>query len=231
MRTENAKLMLAARESLKDKWGLAVGVVAVYLIVLGLLQDIKDIGPLASLLVSGPLAGGLAIFFLTMSRGGEVKFEQLFDGFRSYSTYLVASLLMLVYVFLWALLLIVPGIIAAISYSMTYYIIADDKTVSASDALKRSRELMNGNKGRYFFLMLRFIGWAILSILSFGIGFLWLLPYIQVSTAKLYDDIRGDGPRPVAVPAVKGTEPEAPEAAADQAKDAGTEATSGKISA
>lgn len=191
MRTENAKLMLAARESLKDRWGLAVGVVATYLIVSGLLQSIKDIGPLASLLVAGPFVGGLAVFFLTISRDGEAKFEQLFDGFRSYSTYLVASLLRLVYIFLWTLLLVVPGIIAAISYSMTYYVIADDKTVSASDALKRSKELMNGNKGKYFFLMLRFIGWAILSVLSCGIGFLWLLPYIQVSMAKFYDDIKG----------------------------------------
>lgn len=202
MQTANAELMRAARESLRGRWGTAIGAVAVYLVIIISLQNIKDIGPIVSLLVSGPLVGGLAIFFLTMSRGGEAKFEQLFGGFRSYPTYLVAYLLILVFVLLWSILLIVPGIIAAISYSMTYYIIADNPTISASDALRRSREMMNGNKGKYFSLMLRFIGWAILSVLSCGIGFLWLLPYIQVSTAKFYDDIKADRPivEPVAEP-------------------------------
>lgn len=163
----------------------------VFIAITMALQGIENIGSMASLLISGPLMGGFAIFFLTISRGGEAKFEQLFDGFKAYSTYLVAYLLMAVFVLLWALLLIVPGIVAALSYSMTYFILADNPTISASAALKRSKELMIGNKGKYFFLMLRFFGWMILAVLSCGIGLLWLLPYIHVSTAKFYDDIKG----------------------------------------
>lgn len=191
MQTANAELMRSARESLRGKWGLAIAVGLVFMIVTGIVGNIdKRVGPLLNLLVAGPLAGGLAMFYLSIARGTEAKFEQLFDGFKVYATYLVAYLLILVYVFLWALLLIVPGIIAAISYSMTYFIIADEPTIAASDALKRSKEMMRGNKWKFFRLQLRFLGWALLAILSLGIGFLWLLPYIQTSVAKFYDDLK-----------------------------------------
>ncbi|HWQ60011.1 MAG TPA: DUF975 family protein [Candidatus Fimivivens sp.] len=190
MQTANAELMRSARESLQGKWGLAIGVTVVYLVIIMALQSAKQVGPLASFLVSGPFAGGLAIFALTIARNREAKFEQLFDGFKRFGIYFVAYLLMIVFICLWSLLLIVPGIVAAFSYSMIFYIIADNPTISASDALKRSKEMMRGNKGKLFGLQLRFLGWAILCILTAGIGFLWLIPYIQVSTAKFYEDLK-----------------------------------------
>lgn len=205
MQTANAELMRSARESLKGKWGLAIAVSVTYCVLVAILQNIKNIGPIVSLLVSGPFAGGLAIFYLAIARGTEAKFEQLFDGFKLYATYLVAYLLMIIFIFLWSLLLIIPGIVAAISYSMIFFIIADNPSITASDALKRSKAMMNGNKGKYFGLMLRYLGWALLSILTAGIGIIWLVPYMQTAAAKFYDDIKGgnvnDGaPKPVATP-------------------------------
>ena len=97
---------------------------------------------------------------------------------------------MVVFVFLWALLLIIPGIIAAIAYSQTFYILAEDDTIGSMDALRKSKEMMIGYKWKYFCLGLRFIGWALLCVLTLGIGFLWLSPYIQVSYAKFYEDLK-----------------------------------------
>lgn len=137
------------------------------------------------------MVGGFAIFSLALSRNQEVKFEQLFDGFKSFAKYLYAYLLIAIYVLLWMLLLIIPGIVAAFSYSMTYFILADNPTMNAPEALKRSKEIMMGNKWKYALLYLRFFGWFLLSVLSLGIGFLWLFQYMQISAAKFYEDIKG----------------------------------------
>jgi uncharacterized membrane protein len=190
MKTENVVLMQMARESLKGKWGLAIGTFVVYMLVAAILQIIPIIGPIASLIISGPLALGLAIFSLSISRNQNAKLEQIFQGFSNFGTALGAYLLMILFIILWTLLLIIPGIIAAISYSMTFYILADDNSIGAMDAIDKSKKMMDGYKWKYFCLGLRFLGWALLCILTLGIGFLWLMPYMQVSMAKFYDDVK-----------------------------------------
>lgn len=190
MKTENVILMQMARESLKEKWGIAVGTFVVYVLISIIIQIIPIAGPIASLIISGPLAVGVAIFSLNISRSKEAKLEQIFHGFNNFGTSLAAYLLMILFVFLWALLLIIPGIIAALSYSMTLYIIADDNSIGAMEAINKSKKMMDGYKWKYFCLGLRFLGWALLCILTLGIGFFWLIPYMQVSMAKFYDDIK-----------------------------------------
>lgn len=194
MKTENATLMRQARESLAGKWGLAVGTMFVYTVIIMAIQSIPKSGGILGILISGPMSLGLVIFSLALSRNQNPKIEQLFDGFARFGTALFAQVLIMVYVLLWALLLIVPGIIAALSYAMTFYILADNESMGAKEAMKRSKEMMMGNKWKLFCLGLRFIGWAILSILTLGIGFLWFIPYLQISTAKFYEDVKGGTP-------------------------------------
>jgi len=190
MQTENSVLMQNARESLNGKWGLAVGVSVIYLLIVGSIGIIPFVGSVASLFIAGHFAVGLSIFSLAISRNQDARIEQLFLGFNNYVTILGAYLLMILYILLWALLLIIPGIIAALSYSMTFYILADDDTIKAQEALDKSKKMMDGYKWKYFCLGLRFIGWALLCLLTLGIGFFWLIPYIHVSVAKFYDDIK-----------------------------------------
>ena len=90
------------------------------------------------------------------------------------------------------LLLIVPGIIAAISYSMAFFIQRDNPDMKAMEAIDASKKMMYGYKWKYFCLGLRFLGWFILGILSCGIGFLWILPYLYISTAKFYIDLKAN---------------------------------------
>ncbi len=192
MKTENVVLMRMARESLKGKWGLAIGTFVVYMLIAVVLQFIEIVGPIASLIISGPFALGLTIFTLSISRNQDARLEQIFEGFNNFGTALGAYLLMLLFIILWMLLLIVPGIIAAISYSMTFFILADDISIGAMEAIDKSKKMMYGYKWKYFCLGLRFIGWALLCILTLGIGFLWLMPYVQVSMAKFYDDLKAN---------------------------------------
>ncbi|MEI6764636.1 MAG: DUF975 family protein [Bacteroidota bacterium] len=193
MKTKNAELMHMALATLKGKWGLAVGTYLLYYLIISAIQTPGQYFPaagIASLILSGPFALGLAYFTLTFSRGKEAKLSMIFLGFNRFGISLGAYLLMVVFTLLWSLLLIIPGIIAAISYSMTFFILADDGTIGAMAAIDKSKQMMYGYKWKYFCLGLRFIGWGLLSILTLGVGLLWLIPYVHVSLAKFYDDIK-----------------------------------------
>lgn len=190
MKTENYVLMEMARESLKGKWGIAVRTYLVYVIIVGILSEIPVIGTIGTILVSSPLLLGYIIFSLSISRSEDAKFKQLFDGFNNFWKAFVTGLLVGLFTMLWTLLLIIPGLIAMYSYAMTFYILADDSSIGAMEAISRSKKMMDGNKWKLFCLGCRFLGWGLLCILTLGIGLLWLLPYIQISTTKFYDDIK-----------------------------------------
>ena len=104
-------------------------------------------------------------------------------------------------VFLWTLLLFIPGIIMAFAYAMTPYILEDNPELSAWDASTRSREMMKGHKFDLFYLYLSFLGWAILAILTCGIGFIWLIPYMQLAEVSFYNDIKGGSDPIIVTPA------------------------------
>lgn len=192
METPNIELMRMAKRSLKGNWGLAAGTFFVYILIISGIKFIPVIGSLALLIIGGPFALGIVIFSLSIARDQKAEFDQLFQGFANFKKALGTYLLMVLFVLLWMLLLFVPGIIAAISYSMTFYILADDPSIGAMEAIKKSKEMMYGHKWKFFCLGLRFIGWILLCCLTFGIGMFWLAPYMQVSAAKFYEDVKGD---------------------------------------
>ena len=96
------------------------------------------------------------------------------------------------YIFLWSLLLVIPGIIKMFSYSMTPYILEENPELSADEAIDRSRAMMKGHKFDLFWLILSFIGWFILCGLTLGIGLLWLMPYLNTTMAAFYEDVKAD---------------------------------------
>lgn len=195
MGTENVVLMKMARKSLQGKWGPAIGFSLLFLLTVGGLQAPAKYHPLSEIvwfIFAGPLLLGMVTYFLTISRDHEGRLEQLFSGFFNFKTAMITYLLVFVYVLLWTLLLIIPGIIAAITYSMTFYIIADDSSIGPNEAIDKSKKMMDGFKWKFFCLSLRFLGLAILCLFTLGIGFLWLFPYMQVTIAKFYDDVRSD---------------------------------------
>ncbi len=142
--------------------------------------------------VLGSFAGvGYAKFNLNLADGKPAAFENLFGYFSYWKTTAVARLLRTVYVLLWSLLLIIPGIMAGYSYAMTDYILAENPELTASEAIEQSKFMMYGNRWRMFCLQFSFIGWDILATLTFGIGYLWLNPYKQAAYAAFYRDVSG----------------------------------------
>jgi uncharacterized membrane protein len=93
---------------------------------------------------------------------------------------------------LWTLLFYIPGIIMSFAYAMTPYILEEHPEISAWDASTRSREMMKGHKFDLFYLYLSFIGWFILALLTAGIGFLWLSPYVDAAKAAFYNDLKAE---------------------------------------
>ena len=100
--------------------------------------------------------------------------------------------LMYLFIFLWSLLLVIPGIVKAFSYAMTPFILEERPELSANEAIDHSRAMMKGHKFDLFWLLLSFIGWGFLCMFTFGIGYLWLIPYMQTSFASFYEDVKAD---------------------------------------
>lgn len=186
----NSSLRSSARDQLKGNWGIAVLLCLTFSIICGLPAYVPYFGVIIGIVLSGPLTLGLSTCFLKFVRRESFIFENLFDGFKRFSSSVIAQLLTTIFILLWTLLFIIPGIIAYCSYSMVFYILSDNPNLSAMEALRKSKEMMMGFKWKLFCLHLSFIGWALLSIITLGIGFLWLTPYVYSSIATFYEDLK-----------------------------------------
>ena len=134
---------------------------------------------------------GYARFNLDLTAGETPSFETLFSYFPHWKTVAAAQLLQTVYIFLWTLLLVIPGIVAGYSYAMTGYILAEHPELSASEAIAQSKAMMEGTRWRLFCLQFSFIGWDILCALTLGIGNLALRPYRHAAEAAFYRELYG----------------------------------------
>ena len=190
MLKENSQLRAEARQALQGKWPMAAVAALIYSIIAGGLSAIPFIGGLCSLFVGLPVAYGIAIVMFGVYKGKDIDFGVLFEGFQDYSRIFVTKLLQGIYTALWSLLLVVPGIIKYYSYAMTDYILKEEPEMKNNAAIEKSMAMMENNKMKLFLLDLSFIGWAILCIFTFGIGFLFLQPYVQVSHAAFYEDLK-----------------------------------------
>lgn len=186
----------AAWGKLHGKWGTMAVATLIYGIILGAINSLSFFGvvfslisSIATLLLSGALALGFVIMAMLVMRQNDVRVGQLFDGFKNYGSALALSILIAIFTFLWSLLLVIPGIIKMYSYSMSYYVLADNPDMGANEARKRSMELMKGYKWRLFCLHFSFIGWLLLGVLTLGILYLWILPYIETAQAEFYQNI------------------------------------------
>ena len=179
------ELKTLARESLKDNWGIAIGAMLLYMLVTYILGA-TGIG---SFFLGFIVAGYYAVN-LNLIRTKTAKIEDLFSGCKNFVTNFVAYLLMQVFIALWSLLFLIPGIVKSYSYAMTMYILNAHPEMSASEAITESRKMMNGHKAELFVLHLSFLGWGILSSFTFGILLLYVMPYMQATSAAFYEKLK-----------------------------------------
>ena len=197
----NSDLRRWGRQALTGNWGLAILATLFYMILSsapmllfrGLfdLENLDRISDLYTFLVSGPLSLGYIGFIIGMFRRQNPSPASVLHGFerffKAFALFVVTSLL----IALWTLLLIIPGLIAAYRYAMVFYILADKPDMGIFEIIGESKRMMAGNKLKFFLLQFSFIGWAILSFITLGLGFIFLLPYLIAASVGFYEVARG----------------------------------------
>lgn len=204
-----AELKAMAKAQIKGKIGILFVITLLVGLIGGALNAIPVVGSIASLVLSPALVLSLVRVYLNIIK--DIKQPEVSDAFSGFDDFLAAfkvQLLVAVYTFLWSLLFIIPGIIKGLSYSMSMYILAENKGMSARECIERSKQMTEGHKMELFILGLSFFGWALLGALTLGILYIWLTPYMQATYANAYNLLRG-------TPAQE--TPDAPEAAAIEA--------------
>jgi len=170
------------------------------------IHPVANVLTIAMLIAAGPFTLGFAGFFLKRIRCEQIAVENIFDGFTRFFSGFLTFFFTMLFIFLWSLLLVIPGIIKGFSYSMAFYIMYDNPGIGPLEAIKKSKIMMKGYKWKYFMLQLSFIGWIILTALPFllgysvlkmnfaafplALGFLWLYPYINLSMANFYENLK-----------------------------------------
>ncbi len=164
-----------------------------FLAVVSLLGFLTVCFTILHLIVGGAVTLGYVKFNLNLIDNQPACFADLFSEFRRFGTAFLMQLLRVVYTFLWSLLLIIPGIYAGYGYAMTPYILLEHPDMTANEAITESKKLMDGNRWRLFCLEISFIGWSLLTALfTLGIGYFWLVPYMEASFAAFYREIRAE---------------------------------------
>lgn len=194
-----------AISSLEHKWGESAILILLYLLIGGTVSygpgllmpsatsnitSSVTINIISLLLI--PMSWGVTITFLEVSRGMKVNYRNLTKGYHDFTRIFLTILLKGIYTLLWSLLLIIPGIVKSYSYAMTEFVLVDRPDLAYNEAIEESMRLMQGNKWRLFVLDLSFLGWALLCILTLGIGYLFLAPYMEVAHAHFYADLKAD---------------------------------------
>ena len=149
---------------------------------------------LVSLLIGCNLQYGFSVAILRFHRNREETIKEMISaGFQEdYARVLGIELLKAVFILLWALLLIVPGIIKAYSYAMTEFIAEDNQELGPNECIERSKTMMDGHKMDLFLLDLSYIGWILLGCITLGIGLLWVSPWMSMAHVKFYEQLKNE---------------------------------------
>ena len=216
---ENTYLRSRARYQLgssiwSNDWLLMLAMCAVWSIISGIISDmtvteitpemieqgitvqfnpLELVGSLITMLIQGPFVYGICRAATKLARGQKAVFMDTFVGFKeNFTGALLLGFLQNIFITLWTLLLIVPGIVKSYSYAMAHYLRQDDpsRDKQAVEYINQSKEMMEGHKWQLFCLDLSFIGWYIVGALCLGIGVFFVIPYHEVARANFYEELK-----------------------------------------
>ena len=199
---QNSQIRKKSLEALDGNWGNAAILMLVYMALSIFLSTggnvcLSPLGTpwnalsnLSSLLLI-PMGYAITVVFLGFLRGEKLEVKGLFKYYPSGRVWIL-SILTAIYTILWALLLLIPGIIKSYSYAMAPYILKDNPEMGAEEAIVESMKMMKGYKLKLFLLDLSFIGWIILMILTLGIGILLLAPYMNTARETFYEELQAE---------------------------------------
>lgn len=205
--TSIRQLKKQAKEILKDHKNLSAAVAAICIYPTALINySSKNLvslfwrhedlilftSSIAIFIIGSAFSVGLAKYTLEIVKSNKSEINTFFSSFEDIFRVFMLSLLKTVFIFLWSLLFVIPGIIAAYRYSMADFILAEDPDITPLKAISLSKEMMRGKKLKFFDLNCSFIGWFLLSIITFGLSGLYSIPYERLSATYFYIDVKNE---------------------------------------
>ena len=190
-----AKAQIAGKIGILFVITLIIGAISVAAGTILLLIPLGSI--VASFIIIPAFSLSMARVYLMVIRGEKPEVAHAFCGFDDFFSAIKVSFLVGIYTFLWSLLFIIPGIVKGYSYSMSLYILADNKGKSARECIAESVKMTDGHKMELFVLQLSFIGWILLSTLISGILFIWVGPYMSAAYTNAYEALKPVAEAPV----------------------------------
>lgn len=212
-----------AKADIKGKIGVLFAVTFLIGLLSGaigaVLSCIPGGGLIASIIITPAFALSTTRIYLLVVRGTKPEIGQIFSGFDDFFSAFKVTFLVGLYTFLWSLLFIIPGIVKSYAYSMSLYVLADNKGKSARECIAESVDMTAGHKWELFVLGLSFIGWILLTPFTLGLLYIWLAPYMSAATANAYEALKPvpvvyvpveeETPAAEAAPAVEGASEDA----------------------
>ena len=189
-----AELKALAKNQIKGK----IGILFLITLIIGAISGIA--GALLSKLPGGSLIVSIIItpafslsvirVYLSLTHGARPEAGDAFSGFDDFWSAFKVTFLVGLFTFLWSLLFVIPGIVKSYAYSMSLYILAENKGKSARECINESMGMTNGHKMDLFVLNLSFIGWGLLCVITFGIAYIWVGPYMSATYANAYNSLK-----------------------------------------
>jgi uncharacterized membrane protein len=184
------KLLTETWNSLAGRWSPVLITFWAAMVCQGIPSAIPKVGGYIGLLLSGPFCVGLGAYGLAIHRDKHLEWESLLQGFERPVRETLAFLMLLGLFLIGILLFVVPAILWMLSYSQTFFILADHPEMTARQAMQRSRELMYGHRLELAKLHLWQTGLFLLSSATLFIACLWLFPFFLASLARFYENIK-----------------------------------------
>lgn len=185
-----AELKSAAKEQIKGKIGIMFLIFILLFVIMFVCALIPYVGTIATFIITPAFALSICMIYLKITKKEDISVGDMFAGFNKTGRALWLNILVGFFTFLWSLLLVIPGIIKSYAYSMAYYVLADNPELTAREALAKSKEMMKGHKWDLFVLQLSFFWWYLLSGITLGIAYIYVIPYISATTANFYNSIK-----------------------------------------
>ena len=190
-----AELKARAKQQIAGKIGILFVISLIVAAISGAASGILSFaGPagslVATIIITPAFALSVTRVYLNLFHGKKPEVQDAFSGFDDFWSAFKVQFLVGLFTFLWSLLFLVPGIIKSYSYSMSLYILAENKEKPALECIRESMSMTNGHKMELFVLDLSFFGWAILGIVTFGIAYIYVIPYMSATYANVYYSLK-----------------------------------------
>ena len=193
---DRKQLKSQAKAQIKDKIGILIAVtliIGAISVAASLVANlIPGVGMIVTIIVTPAFALSTVRIYLMVVRGMTPEVKDSFSGFDDFFSAFKVTLLVGLYTFLWSLLFIIPGIVKSYAYSMSLYILADNKGKSARECVRESVEMTDGHKAELFVLDLSFIGWHLLAFLTCGLVYIYAVPLMNAARVQFYLELKGE---------------------------------------